>query len=118
MRSFARNTLLALLSICVISAAARSQPLAPTHIAVGVHRVLPPTASSFVPVTLSASATDRERRGTYAGIGMLVGFVAGAVYGNAHTSHDASGLFIVMLYGCGGMILGAVSGVAIYEVVR
>ena len=44
------------------------------------------TPPAFETARLFATQGDRERRGTYAGIGMLVGFTAGVAYGHAHTS--------------------------------
>jgi hypothetical protein len=78
--------------------------------------VTPPPA--FETAGLFAAHSDGERRGTFAGIGMLVGFIAGAAYGHAHTSPSADRLLTVMLYGTGGMVLGAVGGAVLFQMVE
>jgi hypothetical protein len=119
MKCLACSTVVALLGLCFASVAGRSQAPALAQLPVGVHAVLPPTPPSLDSLGLRVNAaTDRERRGTFAGIGMLLGFVAGAAYGNAHTSPSPARLFLVMAYGCGGMVIGAVGGAVLYQVVE
>ena len=114
MNSRIRAVALALVFLCLTSGAAESQAVG--QLAVGVRRV----TSTPCPQTrlLLEARTDTQRRGTYAGVGMLVGFIAGAAYGNAHTSPSPDRLLTVMLYGSGGMVLGAVGGALLYQVLE